>query len=313
MSLRNGLHHRLWFTLLMSVLLWCAPAHAREVRVHVLYSTQSDVFLQYVHDLRLHAPSNVSITASAVSDPPLWTVPTESDVVVVAGGAALQSYALSERRVPVLAVLVSRSAYEVVATTFAKHKIAASAIYQDPPARRQLNLAKLLMPNARSVGFLHQSTDAAGLLNVQNDAKSLSLSLQSAEINSSEQLSSALAQLLTHSDFLLTSADSTIYNSTTIKLLLTATYRADKVLIGTSPALVKAGSLATTYSSTLHIAQQTHHWLQKWPDSKGAVSAPFYPDYFDVSVNADVARSLNISLPGTEKLLEQLRAVEATR
>ncbi len=287
-------------------------SHARDVRVHVLYSVQSDVFVQFVHDLRLLATPQLRITAQAVSDPAIWTVPPETELVIVAGGGALQSYALSERRVPVLAVLVSRLGFEPIAATLSQHRIAHSAIYQDPPAKRQLQLAQLLMPTARRVGYLHQRQDAQALLIAQQASTALGLELQNEAILPGESLSAPLSRVLARSDFLLTSADSTIYNSTNIKLLLTATYHADKVLIGTSPALVKAGSLATTFSSTAHIARQTVEWLQQWPDAKGQLAEQVYPDYFDISINNDVARSLNIALPPKEKLLEQLQQMEQT-
>lgn len=309
--MRKGMHIRTRLTsLLLLLLTFITPALARDVRVHVLYSAQSDVFAQYLHDLRLQATPNIRITAQAVSDPSLWTVPSETDLVIVAGGAALQSYALSERRVPVLAVLISRLAYEPIAQSLITNRIAHSAIYQDPPAARQLQLARLLMPNARNAGFLYQAQDSTALTLAKSAAHALEFDLQAESLNANEGLSNALTRMLARSDFLLTSADSSIYNSTNIKLLLTAAYHADKVLIGTSPALVKAGSLATTYSSTMHIAHQSVDWLQKWPDAKGALAAPTYPDYFDISINTDVARSLNIAVPASDKLLEQLHDLE---
>ena len=101
-----------------------------------------------------------------------------------------------------------------------------------------------------------------------------------------------------------------VYNRATIKHILLTTYRQGRVLIGPSRAYVRAGALASTYTPIDDFAREAatliRHWLENgvWP-------APRYPEHFNIVVNRQVARSLNILVPKTDILESQLRALEA--
>lgn len=236
---------------------------------------------------------------------------TEADLLIAAGAESLALLARKPPDAPVLAVLLSRQQFEQHQTAFAGRAL--SAIYQDPPIRRQLQLAKLLLPGLSRVGYLYQPVERQQLAIAQRAAEALSLKLIAQPVPSENDLPSALVSVIGQSELLLASANSGLYNRYTIKTILTASYRQEKVLIGSSPAFVKAGSLATTYSSVQHIAVQVHEWITALPDN-GPISLPptGYARYFDLSLNPDVARSLDIRLPDNDSLLKALTAVERT-
>ncbi|HUP82311.1 MAG TPA: hypothetical protein VM260_27405, partial [Pirellula sp.] len=69
--------------------------------------------------------------------------------------------------------------------------------------------------------------------------------------------------------------------------------RSNRALIGFSDSMVKAGALATTYSSTEDIVAQLNEMLVEF-DASGRLPDAQFPKYFSVIVNDSVARSLNI-------------------
>lgn len=292
----------------------CAPpSHAAAPRIALVYNGGQDVFQQFAEALSpLLRAQGLSLEHHDIRNWQEGTWPaslTTADLLIAAGAESLALLARKPPDKPVLAVLLSRQQFEQQQAAFTGRVV--SAIYQDPPVRRQLQLAKLLLPGLNRVGYLYQPLESAQLPALQRAAAALSLKLLAQPVASENDLPSALVSVIGQSELLLASANSGLYNRYTIKTILTAAYRQEKVLIGSSPAFVKAGSLATTYSSVQHIAVQVHEWIAAQP-AGGPISLPpsGYARYFDLSLNPDVARSLDIRLPDNDSLLKALTAAE---
>lgn len=234
----------------------------------------------------------------------------DAELIIAVGHDTVALLARQSPRTALLCVLLSRQQFEQHAPALQNRTAAVTAIYQDPPARRQLQLAQLLLPGLSRIGFLYQPDEAEQLEPLRRISQALNLKLIAQPVASDSELPASLVSVVGQSDLLLASANSSLYNRYTIKTILTAAYRQEKVLIGSSPAFVKAGSLATTYSSVQHIAIQAHEWISHW-QATGKLPSAGYARYFDLSVNADVARSLNIRLPDNDSLLKAL--TERTR
>ncbi|MCL1489071.1 MAG: hypothetical protein MH186_15255, partial [Marinobacter sp.] len=90
------------------------------------------------------------------------------------------------------------------------------------------------------------------------------------------------------------------------------------MVIGPSQAYVKAGSLASSYAPYSAVAQALVNALEQW-FHEGFLPKPAYPTDFNVQINEQVGRSLNIPLPSEanvkEQVIEQLReqAMPATK
>ena len=92
---------------------------------------------------------------------------------------------------------------------------------------------------------------------------------------------------------LLAVPESVIFNSETLHNILMTTYRHEQSVIGFSAAFVRAGALATTFSTIDDIAAQLEEIVHDFASS-GDLATEQFPRYFDVVVNDSVAKSLNL-------------------
>ncbi len=216
--------------------------------------------------------------------------------VVLVGPQALDAWTFTEP--PAVAVFVSRDAVAAVSSKLA------SALYLEPPLKRQIALAKSILGADRSLGVLMQDKsqwENSGLFLLP-----LQQSLVTPYfVDQYENLNRALLDLLKNSHALVGTYDTELYSSTNIKNILITAYRQNKPLIGPSSAYIKAGALATTYSDIDDVARRLSEILlvglkeQVWPGAD-------YNPYFKVRYNQQVGRSLNLLLPDAESLASQL-------
>jgi putative tryptophan/tyrosine transport system substrate-binding protein len=280
-------------------------------RVALVYNAGQDVFKQFAealtpllrsqgYTLEHHDSRNWRGAEAA-------TALTGSALIIAAGSDAAALLAQHPSNIPLLCVLLSRQQFEQHTAALQSAGRSISAIYQDPPARRQLQLAQLLLPDLRNIGYLYQPGEEHQIGVLRRITEPLGIKLANQPVASDDELPAALVSVISQSDALLASANSALYNRYTIKTILTAAYRQEKVLIGSSPAFVKAGSLATTYSSVQHVAIQVHEMISTLRLSESfKLPAASYARYFDISINTDVARSLDIRLPDNDALLKAL-------
>jgi len=217
--------------------------------------------------------------------------------VVLVGPQALEAWSFAESP-PAVAVFVSRDAVAAVSSKLA------SALYLEPPLKRQIALAKSILGADRPLGVLMQ--DKSEWKNSGLSSLPLQQSLVTPYfVDQYENLNRALLDLLKNSHALIGTYDTELYSSTNIKNILITAYRQNKPLIGPSSAYIKAGALATTYSDIDDVAHRLSEMLltglkeHVWPDAD-------YNPYFKVRYNQQVGRSLNLLLPDAESLASQL-------
>lgn len=129
--------------------------------------------------------------------------------------------------------------------------------------------------------------------------------LNERSVISASNLHSALQELLISSDVLLAMPDAEIYNTSTIRNILLATYRNKVPLIGFSPGYVKAGALCAVYSTPEQIAAQSLGIIQEYAE-KHVLPAAQYAKAFEVSVNEQVARSLGINIRNVSQIRSEI-------
>lgn len=225
------------------------------------------------------------------SDPEL---PRRKAALYIAlGESALQSLIAKSPDSAVLAVLVSSQAFGAMADTAARYKARNfSAIFAEASPINQLRLAaKLGRSNENIVTFLSPRT-AYLKPTLQRAASQAGVDLEIIQVQGSETLTQELDQAATYRG-VLAIPDTTLYTPENIRATLITTYRQNQFVIGYSSSFVKAGALATTYSTIDDIASQTAEVAREFGDT-GRLPGAQYPKYFETTVNDNVARSLNI-------------------
>ena len=274
-------------------------ANAGGVNVVVVLSENDGAYREYA-DVLASKLATKNITLSIIYAD--QTV-SEADLVIAAGMKAAAS-AAKARPKALLAVLVPREGYVKLQSEYPEYfKDGASmqsAIYLDQPYKRQLALIAAALPEARSVAVLY--TRPPGDINILRSlASGRKLNLHERAYTANFSLYSVLQDVLLSSNVLLALPEEEIYNTATIRNILLATYRNKVPLVGFSPAYVKAGALCAVYSTMPQIASQSAAIVLEHADSK-TLPAAQYAREFEVAVNAQVARSLGITIRSAEKL-----------
>lgn len=281
-----------------SILLWVSclllSAHARaDVLLVVPESTPTMMLLAEKMQQRLNTPVDISLQ----DDQQLKT--SGYDLAVLVGKQAIINW---QGSIPAVAALVSR---EDSAAYVTKLK---TVLYQEPPLERQLYLARALVGDNFTLGILATSEQEFVRHHPDLDLKRKDLNLALYYRKNYSSLNHALNDVLKNSAILVGVANQSLYNNDTIKNILITAYRQNKALIGPTSAYLNAGALASTYSNlddiALRLSEIIRQGLQQktWP-------APDYNPYFQVAFNAQVARSLNMTLPDANALALKLKSL----
>lgn len=217
-------------------------------------------------------------------------------VWITLGSDALARALQREGRPALVSALIPRLSFErLLRDNPGKTAVPALAVYLDQPFGRQLDLLRLVLPEARRVGVLWGPESTAQQTTLVVAAQARGMEVVGGSVTASSTLFSGLKSVLDEADVLLAVADPQVYNSTTISNILLATYRARLPVIAFSPAYVKAGALLAVYSTPRQIGVQAGA-LARTVLQGGAVPASQYPLEFSVAVNEHVARSLGMVL-----------------
>ncbi len=120
-----------------------------------------------------------------------------------------------------------------------------------------------------------------------------------------------LLEVINDNDVLIATANKSIYNRRTIRTILLASYRQEKFVIGYSASFVKAGSLASTYTTVPLLIEELGGFLDRLIDDQSIDWQADFTDHFDVVINAQVARSLNLPAPDPELIKARIKTLEA--
>lgn len=234
-----------------------------------------------------------------------------STLVVAVGLSAAQAAANLDGRVPVLSVLLPRSAFERLAREHGRgadpHGF--SAVYLDQPFSRQLNLVRYALPERTRLGILAGPVAAEQLPLLQSAVKGGHFRLNVERVAKEEEIIPALNRLMHDSDIALFAIpDPMVYNRNTIQSILLTTYRYQVPVFGFSLAYVKAGALAAVYSAPAQIGQQVAEIALSLEGEKGrGLPPPQYPKYFSIGVNYQVARSMGLEIDNEAILYDKVR------
>jgi len=222
--------------------------------------------------------------------------------VITLGPEAFTRVRQENRNVPVLALLVDQSFIDGYAE---RSGGSVSGILYNPPLVRQAVAGRVILPHATRVAMLARPETAELYEPLVEQLPDYGLQGRIFVVSSDDDLIPTLIHALNYGDFILAAPDSSIYNPRTIKHILLTAYRRNRIVIGPSQAYVKAGSLASTYTPLTEIATLAEEYIEHYR-ANGQFPAPAYPETFRIELNQQVARSLNIPLPGRQEIIDSI-------
>lgn len=190
----------------------------------------------------------------------------------------------------VLALFLKDSQTQAIRKQYPNFKF--TRLDNGPSIARQLSLIKALKPQAGQIGIFYSEISAPLVEQAKAAGAKLGMEILATKLEDPLNWDRAALRVLKQSDVVLGVNDETIYNATNIRSILMRLYRANRPLIGPDKPYVRAGAVASTYSGISDTLEATAELLK----SKSAWPKNISNRHFRVSVNRQVARSLQISL-----------------
>jgi len=232
----------------------------------------------------------------------------QADLILTSGFAATEAI-LKLGNKPTLAALISRGQYVALRQKYSSELL--SAIVLDQPPSRQFALMVAVLPDSQRFGILF-GPDTMGLeTGFVAAAGESGRDLIVQRISTLTELVPALGRSLPNSDALLTLADPLLTTSVAARSVLLSSYRYRRPIFAHSKAYVDAGALAAVFSNPADAARDVSDWLSELQSSSMEQSEMREPRRFDVAINEQVARALNINVADVETVRQRMRAAGA--
>ncbi|HET9643459.1 MAG TPA: hypothetical protein VFP68_08910 [Burkholderiaceae bacterium] len=214
-------------------------------------------------------------------------------IYLTVGPAALQGALKVELKAAILSLYTSSHSYRQVLASAVPSTSSRriTAIYAEASPEHQLRLISAIFQRRVLVGVLITSSTSHLEPWLQHAARESNLDIQIHMVPPGANVVRELNRLA-NAHVLLALPDPVIYSPDNVREVLESTYRRGQPMVGFSQGMVRAGVIASAYSSADDIAAQAQELIPAI--EAGAVPETGYPIYWRVAVNEQVARSLNI-------------------
>lgn len=284
----------------LGCLLLCVPqVQADALRVAVVLSEEGGAYLAFSESLRSKLPADRFVLTTQRADDALG----EADLYLAVGMKAASRLASTDA--PTLNVLVPKAGYDKLLHSEPQHTSPRSAVFLDQPMERQLALLLVALPDTHDVGVLYANPPPE-LKNVRHLLASRNIHLHERAVDEKHPLNDALDSILSESNVLFVLADADVYNASTIRNILLTAYRKQVPLVGISQAFVKAGALCAVFTTPEQFAEQVAAMVRRYGETQRLPAAQ-YPSEFEVLVNTQVARSLDLRIKDAYQLRDEIR------
>ena len=286
------------------------PLSGHASPVLLLASRSGGAYEDVIEGIKAEVARNADLRVQYLNGNAANWKPTESPSLVVTIGVDAATAAIqgAEPGTPILCVLIPRIAFDALSIG-KKDNRKITAIYLDTSPQRQLELIRLLLPQARNVGVVLGNVSLREKDTLKAAARDRGLTLQSDHATRDSELYPSLKSVLAESDVFLAVPDPVVINAATAQNVLITAFRSQVPVIGYSASYVKAGALASVYSSPQQIGLEAGQII-KTQQRTNTLPAPKYPRYFSVGVNASLMRTMGLPAADEQALEQRLLKAE---
>lgn len=215
------------------------------------------------------------------------------------GPAALQAALRDEGDGPLLSLFTSQASFARLLASAANAK-RVSAIYAEASPESQLQLVRSIYERRVTVGVLLSDASSSIEGRLDRAARKVDVELRVRRVAPGANVVRELNDLV-GADVLLALPDLTVYSASTIPAILDSLFRRGKPMVGFTSSLVGAGALASAVASPDDVAAQVEQMVGDADLAK--LAEPTYPSFWQVTVNEQVARSLNVVISESVRAL----------
>jgi ABC-type uncharacterized transport system substrate-binding protein len=265
-----------------------AAAAASGVEVRILVAADDNATRAIVRSLAVRFPTAKS--SSAVETLSSRHGPA---VYVTVGATALQNFVDAGVVAPVVATFLSNDAFTRIKVRLLGDRRfdLMTAIYAEAAPASQLQLVRALYGRRVLVGVLLGMGTAHIRPLIEAASKATGLDVDVRVVAPSDNILRSFAAMR-DVRALLTVPDRDLYTPETARYLLESSYRRNVGVIGFSTDLVRAGALATAYSSIDDVTAQLPSVVEA--AGQGRIPAAGYPNYWRIDINERIAQSLSL-------------------
>ena len=289
----------------------CLPfsAHAY-TGVTIVLSAQTQANQEFIDtfkaELANNKNANLKVKVIVLQETEKLVVAENSELVIALGVKALEASAKLKYTTPVLGVFTPMPSFNSLLVKSKRELGNFSAIVLDQPFWRQIFLIRSILPEAKKIGVLLGPTSSQFAEVIKEEGEESGFSVMEENVFREPDLIPKLKDALETSDALMAVPDPMIYNREAAQPILLTSYRYQKPVFGYSQSYVRAGALAAVYSSSKQLAKQAAEIALESQQAPSLLPPPQAPKYFSISVNYQVARSLNITLKSDEEIYQKV-------
>ena len=291
----------------MAVTLLCGHAVIRaDITYHVVIVTSSDSSYQKSVASRIHrnleatGTRTMTIAAGDIAS----TARNERTLYVTIGNYAAQK--LDEFDSSSMTLRITdrpQSNRKYTSTT--------SDLITAQPECRHILLIKSLNPDWSTVGVLSSIESADSAAALTRCAIKYDVNLQVYAITDTKDMQKTLETAVRNNKVLLAINDPLIFNRRSVKNILLTAYRHRKPVIGYSDSFVQAGAIAAVYTTPSSVGDRAAEILSEFFSNSWQFSRKTDTAHdLSVSVNRQVAASLDLDLPDVESIRSSIARME---
>ncbi len=228
-------------------------------------------------------------------------------LVILVGSSAFDFYTKSNAQSPYLTTLITKSAFDYIYSRANYKNNFIGGIMIDQPATRYVALAKALLPSLKKAGLVIGPEKIRQKSKVLNDVDTKSVTYNFVEISLQDNPVNKLRNAYESNQALIVFPDRKKFNRSLSRWILTLSYQYKKPLISYSKKYAEAGALASLFSTSERIGDQTAEMIIPFlKDSNYKNKKLIAPKYYDIYINQSVAKALNINVPAKYELLRKI-------
>lgn len=195
---------------------------------------------------------------------------------------------------PIVSMLTFRETYaRLLKAAPARNRGAISGVFAEASPDKQLQLIAAIFQRRVSVGVLLGPAGSALDQTIRRSAGQYGLELEIRHVPAGADIVRELAHLA-EATVILAIPDSALYTPDNLKEILESTYRRGQPVVGFTPSMVTAGTLATAYASIDDYVADVAEVIDAF--ALGRMPAARYPKFWRVLINENVARSLDVPI-----------------
>lgn len=235
-------------------------------------------------------------------------IATTDELIIAIGTKAAEGTAEDYPDNPVLYLFITHKTWGKLNNSRGKK----AAIIIDQPTERYLQLARLIAPDARTLGTVYGPISANHQVQFQATAIELGFELVSQSVTRESNPLEVISPIFNVSDIFIALPDEALINRNLAQWALHLGFKNQIPIIGFSHSYTKAGALASIFTSPENISRQSLEWLNDYlAVNRLPAWQELSPQYFTITVNSRVMGALGLRLD-TKELMAKMSPWDTT-